>query len=898
MSPPADGFPLLAGVPLTPERLDLNARAGVVVDFDLPELISDGDDVDRVLDFLDADCELIRTPAGTERWTVKDARRRHTLASVPLTELRRLRELSRAADESLLQDALDRSLASGWTESDLQRLAPAAAQALSVVAGWWAGRTPLVPTEERMRRLVDRLSLFSDVRAMADDHFIGRQVLLSELRNQFLASRPPPFVVHGLGGIGKSAVIARHIVWAIDEAAAKVALLDFDDATLNPFYPGDIASRIIDLVSRQVEDDDKAALDRLTVVAGDIADSVPFRGESSSRKSHGDTLDWELLIGDLLALIPSQMLVVLDTFEQVQRRGPSAVSSLLTLIYSLVSHTDRIRVLISGRAEIPDLPLATSRHLTGLDPHEAARLLISMSEAPIERDTAKAIVDLLGTSPLTIRLASQLLATGDGRPSELFALDVKGEQVNAELYRRVLSHIRDLDVRKLAHPGLVLRRITADVILRVLSRPCGVPVTDEWHARSLFERFGNEAMLVERTPDGQGLIHRADIRQVMLPQMLLDMPEAAARIQRSAVRYYAGRDDLVSKIEELYHRLMLGQSAGTLAKHWDDRAADPLVAAMDEFPLTSRIFLATHLPETYLSEDDRRLIDDSLWIAQLEPQVLSLLSSRHPERALELLRERRGPDGSSLLPALEIEVLESVGQFEPAMAIARERRRTAAEQGAVPDVVTFSLHLARLLELTEQGENAEAVLDETLGSITEPSIERLRLLVASLGLDRRLRGDLASQLSKQRQQEAISLGKQLGLKAVRRVPGLMRDLAAEVGTRASDILIDALRTLGLDAYPSGSVAEAMRDLDNVVAQEQGTQEGGVADIARLGRTGTSVDWYQITSKPRGETGRALSEVLSTYGDEAAGLTHAVVNDYRYEADSAFLGQAVDQIAKR
>jgi hypothetical protein len=265
------------------------------------------------------------------------------------------------------------------------------------------------------------------------------------------------------------------------------------------------------------------------VVAGDTADSVPVRGESSSRRSSGDSLDWELLIGDLLMLIPSQILVVLDTFEQVQRRGPSAVSSLLTLIYSLLSHPDRIRVLISGRAEIPDLPLATGRHLTGLDRSEAARLLISMSEAPVERDTAKAIVDLLGTSPLTIRLASQLLATGDGDPGDLFALEVKGEQVNAELYRRVLGHIRDLDVRKLAHPGLVLRRITADVIRHVLSRPCGVPVTDEWHARNLFERFANEAMLVERTPDGQALIHRADIRQVMLPQMLLDMPKEAAR---------------------------------------------------------------------------------------------------------------------------------------------------------------------------------------------------------------------------------------------------------------------------------------------------------------------------------------------------------------------------------
>ncbi len=150
-----------------------------------------------------------------------------------------------------------------------------------------------------------------------------------------------------------------------------------------------------------------------------------------------------------------------------------------------------------------ELAIVPGLQLTGLDPAEACQLLISMSGGPVTLDTAAAIVRLLGTSPLTIRLAARLLA-GQGQPGELFALDVRKEQVDAELYRRVLGHIEDPEVRKLAHPGLVLRRLTADVIGQVLARTCGVAIGDDQEARSLLERLGHEAMLVELDPGPPG----------------------------------------------------------------------------------------------------------------------------------------------------------------------------------------------------------------------------------------------------------------------------------------------------------------------------------------------------------------------------------------------------------
>src|SRR5262245_54705266 len=185
-------------------------------------------------------------------------------------------------------------------------------------------------------------------------------------------------------------------------------------------------------------------------------------------------------------------------------------------------------------------------------------------------------------------------------------MDLREEQIDAELYRRVLARIKDPDIVKLAHPGLILRRITPDIIRHVLAKPCKVTVRDDWEAEDLFRRFAREAMLVELTRDGSALVHRTDIRELMLPQLIRDRRDDAASIQRAAIKYYRHREEPEARVEELYHRLMLEQSPATLAKHWNDRAAEALVTALDELPTQSRVLLAARLPNTFLRDEDRQ----------------------------------------------------------------------------------------------------------------------------------------------------------------------------------------------------------------------------------------------------------------------------------------------------
>jgi len=878
----------------TDVRQTLLARAAVALTFDPEALIGGGVEADDIVQLLNEDCELVVTPSGVQTWTLRDDTRRQALARLPLGVLRDARDDVVPSEMTATQRALDRSLRNGWSPEDLLGLSVEDARALSAVAQWWQGHNTRVPDLESVAAVLDRLNLFSDVREMAGDHFVGRRDILSDLRKHVGGSGPAVFGLHGIGGMGKSALLARHVVWALDKAHATVARVDFDDPTLNAYYSLDVLGRIVRLVAQQSTGDARMRLERLAFVAEDAAGTSGSRSESSSRALVGGDLEGSAqLVKDLVGMVERRILVVFDTLEQVQRRGDSAVYAFADMVQQL-SVSDALRIVVAGRAEVPELEIE-SHELRGLQRDEARVLLLDLCKRPLSDETASLVLDGFGTSPLTVRLVARLLSddTEDDDLHDLLPLDLHTEHINAVLYRRVLKHIRDPQVHSLAHPGLVLRRVTPELIWKVLARPCGIRLRGEWEAFDLFHRLSLEAMLVERSrDDADVLVHRRDIRSVMLPQLLSDetegMKNRAARIQRSAVRYYSARDDLTSRTEELYHRLLLGQSAHTIRRHWDDKAGREVYRARDELSTPARIILSQLLDETYLQEEDRQLVSDSAWVREIEPQVRRLVARQSWGRALELLRERRGPRGQSLLPSLAIDVLEGLGRVGEAMDLAKEHRRLAALANDATALTSYTLDLVRLAERAEDFPTAETTLTEALASVRQPTTDRLRLLVALLGFLRRRRA--SGELVAACRQEAIDLYETLGVTRVRVVPGLLRDLAAETGAEHHEIQDAALRSIGIDASIEGDLPDALRSLDDATANPPGEVGDKVADLTQLDSDDDGVRWSKIANKPRGETGRLLLNVLQAFPTSADGVRNAVASDYQNEADAALLGR--------
>ncbi|KRQ02892.1 hypothetical protein AOQ71_34365 [Bradyrhizobium manausense] len=173
------------------------------------------------------------------------------------------------------------------------------------------------------------------------------------------------------------------------------------------------------------------------------------------------------------------VLLVFDTFEEVFYRAQEEFLGLWRMLENAQSAFPRIRIIISGRIQpraswsssvkAVELPLAT------LSAPDAQRLLLNLGVT--DPTVAQALVRQLGGSPLTLRLAARVAESEDvtagikGVETRRFWIfSVAQSVVQGQLYRRILDHIHEPEVRALAHPGMVLRRVNVAIIRMSLHR--------------------------------------------------------------------------------------------------------------------------------------------------------------------------------------------------------------------------------------------------------------------------------------------------------------------------------------------------------------------------------------------------------------------------------------------
>jgi hypothetical protein len=356
-------------------------------------------------------------------------------------------------------------------------------------------------------------------------------------------------------------------------------------------------------------------------------------------------------------------------------------------------------------------------------------------------------------------------------------------------------------------------------------------VPDERRARELFDGLAREAMLVERDPQDTELLHqRTDIRRLMLKPLSEEDPDVVRSIHRRAVAYYKGASDLAARTEGLYHRLMLGQQARTLDLYWADDLLPGLAGALDEYPPASRAYLAARSPRLGVSADDLREAELHTRRRLVHRRIEGLIAEGRVAEARQVLEEHRADtrDATPLVLDLEVQLLELSGELGEAIAVAEQGRSRAVRRGDTGAYFTFALHLARLTERTGAPLSAKSVVGEALAlaATLEPtqrySVTRLRLIVAQLALSRRTGDPVDEALA----DEAIALFEALPLRVVRAEPGLLRDLAAEVGSRSTRVLRAALLGVGLspERYEDAHGGETARpatgrgDLGSQVAQ--------------------------------------------------------------------------------
>lgn len=594
--------------------------------------------------------------------------------------------------------------------------------ALSRVLDWLPDVPQLhnLPSKKRVRQIIETEEILMPLRHLTGIYidgrfqslFGGRKAELSTLR-QYVGVAPPqgllegigrffdnireslfsssrkPLLIFGIGGIGKSTLLAQFILEhaeAHQQDRFPFVYLDFDKPQLNALEPETLlieASRQIALQYQdtKLEEVFSGFYNRWSKASASwleegSSQTIVLRGLGSSRQKEEDRVNMErefLEMADLLGKVEDRPFVmVLDTFEEIQYKGAEYVQQIYKFIVRLREIHPRFRFIAAGRAPVIELDIIRLE-LSNLDNEAAAGYLARIGIT--DPSDARRIVAQIGGNPLTLRLAADLVrqsnvkelkevTVSDNRLTELY--------LQGALYRRILDHIHVPEVKKLAYPGMVLRRITADIILHVLAGPCGLTVSTPEEAQQLFQDLKREVSLV--LPSETGVLrHRPDVRKAML--RLIEQSEQrdiVPAIHLAAAEYYEGKDSIEERAEAFYHRLSLDESPRVLDPRWVDGLQNYLLSSIDELPPRAQAYL--------LSRAGRESSDLSIWQhADMEDlnrniarQATNLLNAGNAESALKVLEEGVYGKGSEVLTMLRVRALYQVKREDEATALAQQ----------------------------------------------------------------------------------------------------------------------------------------------------------------------------------------------------------------------------------
>jgi hypothetical protein len=632
-----------------------------------------------------ADSMLVDDSSGVQYWSLKsDVRKRvlRTVRTVPA--MRGILNRARRPVNDTTQQVIE-----AWIEQRAKPLDKQSAEELSAtlqVIDWMEGTdlATTLPPADVVRGMVERQNFLRPFKLLVGDHFRGRKIELAALDNYVNGSgevhslkERPPLLIHGPGGMGKSTLVAKFILEVIDQgsAAPPVVYLDCDRPGLVAEEPVTMLAEAVRQLGLQFPGYQRTAqslraawLEQIASQhseASDALESVVL--ESGASRGRDRFLEEFGVFVDDLDLGGRPVLLVIDTFEELQYRSRDFVDELFQFLDELQVRLPRLRTVLSGRNPVPDFAWEPLK-LRELD-QEAAQgyLEVLKVESPQLR---QALAKLLHGNPLSLKLAATAIGPKPVDPKDLAELEdlTDDTQIQGVLYRRILGHIHEEDVRNIAHPGLILRRITPDIIWKVLAGPCNVKVKTEAEGRRLFRLLKEELALV--TPEGNAVRHRTDIRRVMLAPLKKDQKERTEAIQRAAIAYYEPYTDPVSRAEEIYHRLMLDQPIQDIESRWMPGIEDSLRTAIDELTGNARAYLASRL-RVELYDADWDAVDQVTWEQYAARRAEDLIRLDRAYDALDVLQRRSTRLPSSQLYWLESRTLRQLGEMRSAREVAR-----------------------------------------------------------------------------------------------------------------------------------------------------------------------------------------------------------------------------------
>ena len=627
---------------------------------------------------------------------------------------------------------------------DLAALSRDELAALITVLDWTDGILDDLPDRQSVLWQLARADLLAPMYRLLRDGFVNRERELKRLAQYARSDVLTPLFVFGSGGVGKSTLLARFILDMNSDEALPFAYVDLDRPTLRALDPLTILLEIIAQLRQQLDFNEKNVDALVNDIVRDIERGETGRYQESLTTRLGSGYFIERLAKELLQTPDwrddSYALILIDTFEEAQWLGTEIVQSLLDFFFKLQALL-LVRIVIAGRVLAPEyirrafsdkelaedgdkelreflgrLPADTRPINVDVLDVEPARGLLSwaienVGLADLNETELDEIIGIVGCNPMCLKLSVRILQEqGLQKLRESrseFLSQLKAEKIQALLYGRILHHIHNEDVRKVAYPGLVVRRITPDVIREVLAGPCELELSAKRDEQAIFKDMTKEVALVRLDGHDGSLRHRVDVRRAMLMDLTDHVDEAVVEaIDRAAVAFYGRKRKPEFRAEEIYHRLRLGEEGETLNDRWQPELKPFLKDALPDLPARQRLWLAARL-DISLDEAIRHQAGQEEWEDQVARSADRYLRSGEADMALKLLYERQDRLPRSRLYALEAEALRIVGAYDEALRVGR------AGVDALSAAAAIDMTLDLLLKM--------AVIEETQGHLAAAS---------------------------------------------------------------------------------------------------------------------------------------------------------------------------------
>lgn len=894
---------------ISPEHWAYRERAAVWVDYGLDDLRPDSPEptpaeqeaIRRVF----AESTVVYQPDQRPTWRLLHDVRRATLRR--LAEQGRLQELllaHPASVPSMLQHMLEayiRNSAPPLEQQSLEQL-----EATLQVVDWLMESLPGLPAQDQIRQRIAHKRLLKPFHFLVGSHFRGRAQELHELRRYVdvrkggaALAEDPPLLIYGPGGVGKSTLIARLILERSegDDQQLPYVFIDFNRRDIDIQNPISLLLEAARQLAIQHPSDQERWHElyrhwhALSEELGSAAESLQTSSDRRDALASARQRAWRTCVRGFKDALSSTLgldqplLIVLDTLEELLYHNLADLDTLWECLDELKRAIPNLRLVLSGRSPLPEQYPTRLLQLSELDELDAAALLIERGIP--DQETADQIIEISGRSPLSLWLAAELYRREHGN-SQVFVdlaarqeyfYQIKEQLIQGLLYRRILGHLHDRRVLALAVPGLMLRRITPELILKVLAQPSELDVKDQDDARELFGRLRSEVSVFDiNQADPDELRQRPELRLALIELMRQDDPERVRALHHRAAAFFRTRLEqqpaahIRDRADAVYHRLALEEDPAFLEHEPPEQLqaiVDELGSTIQDLPATAQVFLMSRA-RVAIRLDQR--IQDSAdlrsWEHLTARSAQRLLSRRHYEAALRLVETRAERTVGSPLYVPHVQALLGLRRNAQARALIEEGIRRSEPYSDV--LAQLLQHAAALDEQEAHYEHAVEQYQRAL-RIAERRGDapgRLRIQLSILRLSRSLPTQDAPTLLREhtRLLEAWDAADDRDLL---KTPVLIREVAIQVGIEAPGLLARAVRLVGLGASRPASLhtlASALAAWDDA---RSAALDAPAGELARRVKAGWRGDLYR--------TWQALLD--ETPWERAAGLLLELVEQH-------------------